>query len=46
MANKPQSQASLLDQLKKLCVLANKEGLYDASDFVRNLVERQEKKKT
>lgn len=28
------SQESLLDQLRKLYVLANKAGLYDAADFI------------
>lgn len=42
-ANKPQSQASLYDQLKELRVIANKEGLYDAADFLRNHIEAIEK---
>lgn len=31
-----QSQASLNEQLWKLYELANKNGLYDAADFVKN----------
>jgi hypothetical protein len=32
--NKPQSQAALLDQLAKLIPIANREGLYDAADYL------------
>jgi hypothetical protein len=31
----PQSQESLVDQLNKLIVLAEKEGLYDAADWIK-----------
>lgn len=34
------SQESLLDQLKKLVALANKNGLYDAADYVKEVVTR------
>ena len=37
----PQSQASLTDQLQELRVLANKAGLYDAADWLRDHLERQ-----
>lgn len=39
---KPQSQASLIEQLKALIPVANREGLYDAADFLRAKVEAQE----
>jgi hypothetical protein len=35
----PQTQEPLNDQLRKLYVLANRYGLYDAADFVRNALE-------
>jgi hypothetical protein len=43
MPNKPQSQASLKDQLYALIALANREGLYDAADYLRQRMEAQEK---
>jgi hypothetical protein len=33
----PQTQEALNDQLKKLRIIANKFGLYDAADYLRNL---------
>jgi uncharacterized protein DUF5678 len=36
---KPQSQASLYDQLRELHVLANRAGLYDAADWLQGYVE-------
>lgn len=36
--NRPQSQASLNDQLRALCVLANQWGYYDAADFIRRVI--------
>ena len=33
---RPQSQRSLLDQLLILMALANRMGLYDAADFIRD----------
>jgi hypothetical protein len=41
---KPQSQESLLDQLKELIPIANKEGLYDAADYLSELVRVQKDK--
>lgn len=35
LAPKPQSQASLSDQLRELVQLANANGLYDAADYIR-----------
>jgi len=35
LAPKPQSQASLKDQLRELVQLANANGLYDAADYIR-----------
>jgi len=32
--NKPQHQGSLVEQLKELYYIANKEGLYDAADYI------------
>jgi hypothetical protein len=37
---RPQTQEPLNDQLYKLCFLANRFGLYDAADFVRNVLEK------
>ena len=39
-----QSQGSTLDQLKELHQLANQNGLYDAADLVRRLIENTEKR--
>jgi hypothetical protein len=36
----PQTQEPLDDQLRKLYFLANRYGLYDAADFVRNVLEK------
>lgn len=44
MTNKAQSQASLTDQLQALIAVANKEGLYDAADFLKAHVEKVEEK--
>jgi hypothetical protein len=41
MPNKPQSQASLIEQLNALIPIANQEGLYDAADFLRQKVAAQ-----
>jgi hypothetical protein len=41
MPNKPQYQGSLQCQLNELYALANKEGLYDAADFIRNAMTRK-----
>jgi hypothetical protein len=38
------SQVSLTDQLKKLIPIANKNGLYDAADFLKSYVETIDKK--
>ena len=38
-----QAQDSLHDQLRRLIVLANKEGLYDAADFLTNHLKPAEK---
>jgi hypothetical protein len=38
-SNRPQSQASLQDQLRQLIVIANREGLYDAADYLRDALE-------
>ena len=35
LAPKPQSQASLSEQLRELVQLANANGLYDAADYIR-----------
>jgi hypothetical protein len=40
-----QSQESLEDQLKELCDLANKHGLYDAADKIKTLTEKQDSQK-
>lgn len=40
--SKPQSQASLIEQLRALYVIANREGFYDAADFLRAKVEAQD----
>lgn len=39
-----QHQGSLVEQLQALIPLANKAGLYDAADMLRDTVERQAKK--
>lgn len=39
-----QHQGSLDDQLRELIDLANKEGLYDAADFITGILEKKEKK--
>lgn len=36
-----QAQYSLTEQLQELMVLANKSGLYDAADVVRDVLERK-----
>lgn len=40
MANKSQHQGALVDQLAALIPIANKEGLYDASDYIANVVKK------
>lgn len=40
-----QSQASLTDQLKRLIPIANRQGLYDAADYLTEVVEQVENKK-
>lgn len=35
-----QTQEALNDQLKKLQIVANRLGLYDAADFIRNVLEK------
>lgn len=35
-------QRSLMDQLRTLIPIANERGLYDAADYLRGVVERQE----
>lgn len=40
--NHPQRQDGTRDQLRDLIVLANKAGLYDAADFVRDLLEKNQ----
>jgi hypothetical protein len=37
----PQRQDSLNDQLRDLQTLANKHGMYDAADFLRNVLEKK-----
>jgi hypothetical protein len=37
--SKPQSQASVLDQMEALWPIANREGLYDAADFIRGWID-------
>jgi hypothetical protein len=37
--NKPQHQGSLEDQLRELVHVANKEGLYDAADWLLGFLE-------
>lgn len=39
--NKPQDQGPLNIQLNKLYIIANKEGLYDAADFIRRTLEKK-----
>jgi hypothetical protein len=39
--NKPQKQISLQEQLIIIAHLANKEGCYDAADFLRNILNNQ-----
>lgn len=36
ISQQPQAQYSLTDQLKELQIAANKLGLYDAADFIKN----------
>ena len=43
MEFKMPDQRSLYDQLKDLYVLANRNGLYDAADYVRTVVERMDR---
>ena len=38
---KSQHQGSLHDQLKQLYNLANKNGLYDAADFIKTVLEKK-----
>ncbi len=38
------SQQSLYDQLRELIQIANKNGLYDAADYIRHMVEQIEEK--
>lgn len=33
-----QSQLSLEEQLKEVVILANKDGLYDAADYIQNII--------
>jgi hypothetical protein len=40
---KPQSQQSLKDQLQDLCRIGNREGLYDAVDFIKGFIQKQER---
>jgi hypothetical protein len=40
----PQTQESLSDQLLVLQAAANKLGLYDAAEFLREVIERKESK--
>ena len=40
---KTQSQESLTDQLRKLVVLADQEGLYDAADLLRAFLRKDVK---
>jgi hypothetical protein len=42
---KPQSQESLTKQLRKLIDLANKNGLYDAADYISRMIEMREGKR-
>jgi len=42
MKNKPQHQGSLYEQLIELVQLANKNGLYDASDWILNQIIKTE----
>jgi len=39
--NKPQDQGPLNIQLQKLYIFANKEGLYDAADFIKKVLEKK-----
>ena len=41
---KPQSQASLTDQLRELIQVANMVGLYDAADFLENIMKERDAK--
>lgn len=43
MINKPQKQYSLREQLNNLIDLANKEGLYDAADWVIKAINEQDR---
>jgi hypothetical protein len=36
-----QSQASLTDQLQELVQLANQNGLYDAADYLNNILDKK-----
>jgi len=40
MSNKPQAQFSLLKQLKKLYIIANQNGLYDAADVIAKIIKK------
>jgi predicted fused transcriptional regulator/phosphomethylpyrimidine kinase len=44
MAKVKQDQGSLTDQLAKLVVIANQAGLYDASDYIANVVQEARSK--
>ena len=37
----PQRQDSTTDQLRDLCIVANRLGMYDASDYIRNIIEKR-----
>ena len=37
----PQRQDSTTDQLKDLCIVANRLGMYDASDYIRSIIEKK-----
>ena len=43
--SQPQRQDSVLDQLRDMVSVANREGCYDAADFLRRTVEDIERKK-
>jgi hypothetical protein len=42
--NKTQRQDALIDQLRDMAAVANREGCYDAADFLRRTVEDIERK--
>lgn len=45
VANKPQHQGSLTDQLRELVTLANQNGLYDAADYIQRRLEEQNQRR-